>query len=87
MQNETLNHNIEKFDLKRQLDIGHFQHMQNLQQAFVNDLSINVIKRLDIIFEAHTLTPKIWQIKEPLKIHQDKFTLTPINYQVKITVN
>lgn len=39
-----------------------------------------------IVFEAHTLTPKIWQIKEPFKEHQDKFLLTPINYRVEITV-
>ena len=40
-----------------------------------------------VVFEAHTLTPKIWQIKEPFKEHQDKFLLTPINYRVEITVN
>lgn len=40
-----------------------------------------------VVFEAHTLTPKIWQIKEPFKEHQDEFRLTPINYRVEITVN
>jgi len=39
-----------------------------------------------IVFEAHTLRPKIWQIKEPFKVHQDKFNLTPINYRVEISV-
>lgn len=39
-----------------------------------------------IVFEAHTLHPKIWQIKEPFKDHQDKFILTPINYRVDISV-
>jgi hypothetical protein len=40
-----------------------------------------------IVFEAQTLHPKIWQIKEPFKVYQDKFQLTPINYRVEITVN
>ncbi len=39
-----------------------------------------------IVFEAHTLRPKIWQIKEPFKVHQDKFKLSPINYRVEISV-
>lgn len=39
-----------------------------------------------IVFEAHSLCPKIWQIKEPFKVHQNKFKFTPINYRVEISV-
>ncbi|MFA8451182.1 MAG: DUF3883 domain-containing protein [Bacteroidales bacterium] len=39
-----------------------------------------------VVFEAHTLHPKIWQIKEPFKEHQKKINLTPINYRVSISV-
>lgn len=39
-----------------------------------------------VVFEAHTLNPKIWPIKEPFKVHQEKFNLSPINYRVEISV-
>ena len=40
-----------------------------------------------VVFEAHTLNPKIWQIEEPFKIHQNKFKMSPVNYRIEITVN
>lgn len=39
-----------------------------------------------VVFEAHTTRPKIWKIKEPFKGLHDKFSLSPINYRVEITV-
>ncbi len=39
-----------------------------------------------VVFEAHTTSPKIWQIKEPFKGLHRKFKLSPINYRVEITV-
>lgn len=37
-----------------------------------------------IVFEAHTLSPKIWIINEPFKKYRDKLKLTPVNYRVEI---
>ena len=39
-----------------------------------------------IVYEAHTLHPKIWQIKEPFKIHKDKMRLCPLSYRVELNV-
>ena len=48
MPEEKLKYSIEKFELKRQLDAAYFQHLQNLQQAFVKDFSVDTIKGLQI---------------------------------------
>lgn len=38
-----------------------------------------------IVFEANTVSPKIWKIKEPFKKHSDKLKLTPVNYKVQLS--
>ena len=39
-----------------------------------------------IVFEAHTLHPKICQIKEPFKTHKDKMRLFPFRYRVELNI-
>lgn len=48
MKLEDLNFSIEKFEIKRQLDFQHYEDLKSLQKDFVNDFSINVIKRLSL---------------------------------------
>lgn len=40
-----------------------------------------------VVFEAHTLRPKIWQINEPFKRHKKDLKLSPVNYRVEVKVN
>lgn len=40
-----------------------------------------------IVFEANTVSPKIWKIKEPFKKHSDKLKLTPVNYKVELSTS
>ncbi|MBE9466878.1 MAG: DUF3883 domain-containing protein [Bacteroidetes bacterium] len=39
-----------------------------------------------VVFEAHTLHPKIWKIKKPFKLHKDLFLITPVNYKIEINI-
>jgi len=39
-----------------------------------------------IVFEAHTLRPKIWQIEEPFKKHINDIVLIPVNYKAQIKI-
>jgi len=48
MQTQELKHSIEKFDIQRQRDAAHFQRLEALQQAFVNDFPVKTIKDLSL---------------------------------------
>lgn len=39
-----------------------------------------------IVFEAHTISPKIWKLKKPFDLSSNKIKITPTNYRVEINL-
>ncbi|MGA8263565.1 MAG: DUF3883 domain-containing protein, partial [Ignavibacteriaceae bacterium] len=40
-----------------------------------------------VVLEAHTLHPKVIQIKDPINTYEKKMNITPINYRVVFNIN
>jgi hypothetical protein len=93
-KDDRLGYDIKSLDEKgkvKYIEVKATRRKQGDASFIITDNEKDKAEKLDnyyiyIVFETHTLHPKIWQIKEPFKVHQDKFQLTPINYRVEISV-
>lgn len=39
-----------------------------------------------VVFEAHTVSPKIWMVKDPINQYEDKMNIIPVQYRMDINV-
>ena len=95
LKDDRLGFDIQSLDASgntKYIEVKATRRQQGDTNFIITDNEIDKAENLDnyfiyVVFEAHTIRPKIWQIKEPFKKHKKSLRLTPINYRVEITVN